>query len=226
MVWTKILDPSTQRFFFFDTQTGQSVWELEKFSPNKSTQTTTNTSTNNTPTTAKKISPPIGSKSSTHEKTNHQQKPPSSLENNSVISTTTTNNSIYNTPTKNTISTISSAWKRHVDPKTSRPFWYNSITKESTWVDPSLPLSATSTPKHSSSIPPSPSIHSSQNGSVLLLSNNTNNHHHRNNNNTGDEWISCVDPASNNTFWHNTRTKISTWTKPFFPNNSGGGGIT
>eukprot|EP00750_Incisomonas_marina_P026162 INCI5877.1.p1 GENE.INCI5877.1~~INCI5877.1.p1 ORF type:complete len:684 (-),score=103.70 INCI5877.1:2365-4416(-) len=58
----------------------------------------------------------------------------------------------------NSRSAVAALWEKHVDPDSGQPFWFNRLTKESTWDDPHKNVPAISPVRRKSSSAASPSL--------------------------------------------------------------------
>ena len=88
-----------------------------------------------------------------------------------------------------------STWHSAVHAETGRTYWYNTLTKETTWYKPLdlMSSSAAAVPMHAASAPCAYTQAST---------------------NTASVWSSAVHASSGRTYWYNTLTKETTWQAP------------
>jgi len=84
----------------------------------------------------------------------------------------------------------SSAWTKHVDPNSKATYYYNSVTKESSWVEPVGFVEQVADQSLASA--------ASQTGSGA----------------NGSPWTACTDPTSGHQYYYNSITKESRWERP------------
>lgn len=84
-------------------------------------------------------------------------------------------------------SEYSSAWVEMFDEKEKQPFWYNSLTQESTWYNPLIPQEELQ--------------------DYYSEAKDEDNHQE-------DDWHQYIDEQSGEPYWFNAKTQESSWTKP------------
>lgn len=85
------------------------------------------------------------------------------------------------------------AWTEKVDPNSGKAYYYNKVTKETTWTRPAA-MAAHTEAVSQPSVPPAVTPPAGK-----------------------EEWVPKVDPASGKTYYYNKATKATTWTNPAAP---------